>query len=72
MGWSLSIQDQIQIDAELEAAQAEVEAACAAYSQAQDMYSEALEAASKAEILCASAYSAWMNSLSRLHQIMTI
>lgn len=65
------MQDQAEIDEDIKAAQAEVEAMKKAYSEAQDRYSEALEAASKAEISCIHTYTDWMNSLHRLHKLTT-
>lgn len=65
------MQDQSRIDEDIKAAQAEVEAMKKAYSEAQDRFSEATEAASKAEILCTRAYVDWMNSLLRLPKLTT-
>lgn len=42
-----------------------------AYSEAQDRFSEATEAASRAEISCTRAYVDWTNSLLRLHKLTT-
>lgn len=63
------MQDQSRIDEDIKAAQAEVEAMKKAYSEAQDRFSEATEAASRAEILCTRAYVDWTNSLLRLHKL---